>query len=89
MGSPSSEEGYDDEFPQHHVALTRGFWMGETEVTQELWKEVMGTMVRQQRDKVDRYGDLYGEGDDYPMYYISWNECQEFVKALNSRYAQS
>ena len=42
MGSPTSEEGrYDDEV-QHRVTLTRGFWMGETEVTQGLWKKVMG-----------------------------------------------
>ena len=89
MGSPSSEEGrYDDE-TQHRVTLTKGFWMGETEVTQGLWKEVMGTTVRQQRDKENGFFSLFGDGDVYPMYYISWDECQEFVSALNSRYAQS
>ena len=41
MGSPSAEEGrYDDE-GQHQVTLTRGFWMGETEVTQGQWKQLM------------------------------------------------
>ena len=42
MGSPQGEEGrYGDE-TQHRVTLTKGFWMGETAVTQGLWKEVMG-----------------------------------------------
>ena len=41
MGSPSAEEGrYDDEV-QHQVTLTKGFWMGETEVTQGQWRKIM------------------------------------------------
>ena len=42
MGSPPTEEGrYDDE-RQHEVTLTKGFWMGQTEVTQGQWKKIMG-----------------------------------------------
>ncbi len=41
MGSPTTEEGRDNDEAQHRVTLTKGFWMGETEVTQGLWKEVM------------------------------------------------
>ena len=41
MGSPPSEDGrYDDE-RQHEVTLTKGFWLGETEVTQGQWKRLM------------------------------------------------
>ena len=41
MGSPTTEEGrYDDE-RQHQVTLTKGFWLGETEVTQGQWKKLM------------------------------------------------
>ena len=42
MGSPATEAGRYDNETQHQVTLTRGFWMGETAVTQGLWKEVMG-----------------------------------------------
>ena len=42
MGSPYTEEGrYDDE-RQHEVTLTKGFWIGQTEVTQGQWKKIMG-----------------------------------------------
>ena len=41
MGSPVTEEGRDDDERQHQVTLTRGFWMGETEVTQWQWKKIM------------------------------------------------
>ncbi len=77
MGSPKTEEGrYDNEI-QHRVTLTRGFWLGETEVTQGLWKEVMGDNP-----------SSFKSGDDYPVEEVSWYDCQEFVKKLNARYAQ-
>jgi len=57
MGSPEGEPGRVDfsnahdltqhridqrEDPQHWVTLTKGFWMGTTEVTQKLFTEVFG-----------------------------------------------
>ena len=41
MGSPRTEEGRYDNERQHEVTLTKGFWMGETEVTQGQWKKIM------------------------------------------------
>ena len=82
MGSDDSEAD-SDEKPVHSVTVST-FYMGETEVTQALWNAVMGTTVSQQRDKADKSWPLRGEGDNYPMYYISWNECQEFIRKLNS-----
>ena len=85
MGSDDSE-AWDDEKPIHSVTLS-DYYIGETEVTQELWEAVMGTTVEQQRKKAEEYYgfecDLYGVGSTYPMYYISWDECQEFIKKLN------
>ena len=85
MGATSEqgEEANNDEKPAHQVTLS-DYYIGQTEVTQGLWKAVMGTTIRQQRNKADRSWSIRGEGDNYPMYYISWNECQEFVAKLNS-----
>ena len=93
MGAQSTDpngENYDseawEEQPVHSVTLD-DYYIGETEVTQELWEAVMGTTIEQQRQKaVEYYGvdwDLYGQGSTYPMYYISWEECQEFIAKLN------
>ena len=60
------------------------FLIGKYEVTQGLWNAVMGVTVAQQRDMLDRSFKLRGEGDNYPMYYISWEDCQEFIKKLNA-----
>ncbi len=86
MGAPASEDDRSDDETLHRVRLTEGFWMGETEVTQGLWKEVMGTTVRDLCDKVDK---ICGEGDDYPMYFVSWENCQEFLRKLNARSPQA
>ena len=89
MGA-TSEQGSDaesDEKPAHSVTLSN-YYIGETEVTQELWEAVMGTTVRQQRDKANKEWPLRGEGVNYPMYYISWDECKTFVTQLNSMTGQ-
>jgi len=41
MGSPSEEPARQDGETQHRVTLTRGFWIGKHEVTQEQWGTVM------------------------------------------------
>jgi len=42
MGSPSSEPGRGDDETSHPVTLTRGYWMATHEVTEWLWRAVMG-----------------------------------------------
>lgn len=81
MGSYS---GDDDEKPVHSVTVS-DFYMGEFEVTQALWKEVMGTSIYQQRDKANTSWPTRGVGADYPMYYVNHTEAEEFCGRLNQR----
>ena len=85
MGSNS---GYDDERPVHRVTLA-GYWIGATEVTQAQWESVMGTDIRQQRDKVGSIWSIFGEGSNYPMYYVSYDEAKEFCRRLSERTGRS
>ncbi|MBE6426941.1 MAG: hypothetical protein E7029_13350 [Planctomycetaceae bacterium] len=73
MGSPSSEPGRESNETQHRVTLTRGFWMLETEVTQAMWKSVMGT------------DPSYFKGAQNPVECVSWDDCQEFCRKLSSK----
>ena len=57
--------------------------MGKFEVTQKLWHAVMGTTVRQQRDLMNPNWEVYGEGDNLPMYYVSYEESTAFCEQLN------
>ena len=44
----------------------------------------MGTTVRQQRDLRDASLSLFGEGPNYPMYYVNYTEALEFCRRLSS-----
>ena len=73
MGSPSNEpERYSDE-RQHEVTLTKGFYMGVTEVTQRQWKAVMGN------------NPSNFKGDNRPVEQVSWNDIHKFIKRLNKK----
>jgi formylglycine-generating enzyme required for sulfatase activity len=72
MGATSeqSSDAYDDEKPAHKVTLST-YYIGETEVTQELWNAVMGS------------NPSYFKGSTRPVEQVSWEDCQEFIRRLN------
>lgn len=82
MGATSeqSNEANDTERPAHQVTLTKDYYLGETEVTQALWYAVMGQSPTSNGNK---WNTTYGLGDDYPAYYISYTDCQNFLNKLN------
>jgi formylglycine-generating enzyme required for sulfatase activity len=83
MGSPSSESGRSSNEGPVHTVNIQSFEMMTTEVTQRMWKEVMGTTI-QHLQSLSKYDHgLFGTGPDYPMYYVSWDDAQAFVYALN------
>ena len=71
MGAPSDVWFDYIEKPSHKVTLS-DFYMGETEVTQELWQAVMGSKP-----------SVWREGDDFPVEEVSWDDCQVFIRKLN------
>ena len=75
MGADDDDsEAYSTERPAHQVTLST-FLIGETEVTEGLWKAVMdGKLPRE---------DL-SLGDNYPVRFVSWNAAQEFITKLNA-----
>lgn len=73
MGA-TSEQGddvTDIERPVHQVTLST-YYIGKTEVTQALWKAVMGTNPSSVC------------GPELPVGGVSWNDCMEFINRLNS-----
>ena len=79
-----SSRGIDLEIPVHSVTLS-DFWIGKYEVTQREWHDVMGTSIRQQRDKANPELSMAGEGDNHPMYFVSWEEVVEYCNVLSRR----
>ena len=78
MGA-TSEQGDDIagfELPVHSVTLS-GYYIGKTEVTQALWKAVMGSNPSKFK------------GDNLPVERVSWDDCQEFIRKLNALTGQN
>ncbi len=73
MGSPSDEPDRNRDEDQHKVTISKPFFMQTTEVTQGQWRAIMGNNPS--------YFDKCG--DDCPVEYISWDDCQEFIRKLN------
>ena len=81
MGATAEQTGaYDDEKPAHHVTLS-SYYIGQTEVTQALWKAVMGYSPTSDGNS---WSSSYGFGDNYPAYSISYNDVLSFISKLNS-----
>ena len=83
MGCTDDQKGKceNDAEPAHQVVIT-DFYAGKYEVTQALWTAVMGTTIEQQC-KIAGQHNVYGVGDDYPMYYIHFREANALCENLN------
>ena len=73
----TAEFNYDrnsliDEVPVHHVTIRDDFYIGQTEVTQKLWKEVMG------------YNPSRYKCPKRPVTNVNYFEVQEFLRRLDS-----
>ena len=73
----TAEFNYDrysqnDELPVHHVTIPEDFYIGQTEVTQKLWKAVMG-------NNPSRY-----KCPKRPVTNVSYYEVQEFLRRIDS-----
>ena len=78
MGATIEQEkdALDIEKPAHSVKLD-DYMIGETEVTQKLWEAVMDTNPSTFKDA------------NNPVDYVSWNDCQQFLRKLNALTGQS
>lgn len=72
-----STDGNSDEAPVHSVTISHDFQMGRVEVTKAQWEAVMGTTPWSGRSFVLN-------DPDSPAVYVSWNDAQAFITALNS-----
>ena len=71
MGGDSNSD--PDSRGRHDVTLSP-FYIGETEVTNQLWKAVMG-----------KRSAFNYEKENLPVTAVSWEDCQEFLIELNNK----
>jgi formylglycine-generating enzyme required for sulfatase activity len=67
------------EQPVHTVNIGYDFYIGKYEITQAQYQAVMGANP----------AEGHGVGNDYPVYFVSWDDCQAFITTLNALVPQT
>jgi len=75
MGSATSEAGRNQDETLHDVTISKPFYIGQFEVTQQDWRAVMGTSPSTFKDC----------GARCPVESVTFEEVQQFVEKLNGR----
>lgn len=75
MGSPPEERRHKAEGPQTQVTLSKGFWLGRTEVTQRQYESLMGINP----------STFKAVGPDAPVERVSWVDAVKFGEVLTER----
>jgi formylglycine-generating enzyme required for sulfatase activity len=71
--SPADAVCGDDEKPAHEVTLTKGFWLGQTSVTQRAYRHVTGQDPSAHK------------GDNLPVEHVDWDEAKAYCAAIGGR----
>jgi serine/threonine protein kinase len=70
---PREKECFYDSEPAHRVTITKGFWIGQTEVTQEAYERVTGA------------NPSHFKGSLLPVETISWDDARAYCTAVGMR----
>jgi len=71
--SPGDSECSGNEKPAHKVTITKGFWMGQTEVTQAAYPRVMGM------------NPSHFRGERLPVDTVTWQDASTYCTAVGMR----
>jgi formylglycine-generating enzyme required for sulfatase activity len=92
MGSPEAQEGRNKDENLHDVTITRSFYIGKTEVTQGLYRAIMGDNPAVtgskyweglERGECSEYQGASLVGENYPVMCVSWLDALKFANAMS------
>ena len=85
MGCATTADGpcEADEKPAHDVRISKGFWMGQTEVTTEAYKRFASATGRQMPPEPEFGGKRLNagwNGEQLPMTMVSWTDSKDYCE---------
>jgi formylglycine-generating enzyme required for sulfatase activity len=75
--SPGDNECDEDERPPHEVTITRGFWLGQTPVTQAAYRRFLNVTGKPQPEPP--------ANPDLPVVSVTWDEAQAYCQWAETR----
>lgn len=72
MGSPNESRGHLINEAQYEAVFSKGFWIQQTELTQNQFEQLMGV------------NPAYFKGQDHPVESVTWTEATEFCRRLSA-----
>jgi formylglycine-generating enzyme required for sulfatase activity len=81
--SPRDKECGSDEKPAHRVTITKGFWMGQTEVTVGAYKH-FATASGQQQRRAPSFNSGWAN-DNMPIVNVTWNDAHHYCTWAGGR----
>jgi formylglycine-generating enzyme required for sulfatase activity len=85
----ADDEANEDEKPRHKVKISKAFWLGVTEVTQEQYEAICGenpswfSATGQGKDLVKRT-----DTRDFPVESVSWEDAKKFCAKLSEQVSE-
>jgi formylglycine-generating enzyme required for sulfatase activity len=73
-----SDDGYDEEKPVHHVTITKGFWLGQCQVTNAQYRRFCDESGRTFPAESD-------QPDNHPVVHVSWEDAQAYCQYYGLR----
>ena len=73
MGCSPGDECYDEERPRHKVTITKGFWIGQTLVTQAAYQRVSGN------------NPSHFHGSQLPVDSVAWGQADAYCVSVGMR----
>jgi len=86
--SPEDAACRDDERPSHSVTISKGFWMGQTEVTVGSYKRFARQAGRSMPREEDGFGRQLNRGwsdDALPIVNVTWGDAQAYCSWAEGR----
>lgn len=82
---------FENEKPRHRVTISKGFWIGQTEVTVGAYRKYSKSTERISPEELvllapEQYRDVrFPQSDNHPLAFVSWKDAEQYCTLAEGR----